>query len=147
RDPPPNTQRGRPGTRTTTTAPGNIMMRACAMVPTYDNPRTVRGVVESIRSHGLDVIVIDDGSGPAGRAVCEQLAEQGLATVVHLPQNKGKGGACKAGFERARELGFTHVLQIDADGQHDIGQIPTFLKAAADHPHALILGYPVYDQT
>src|SRR5690606_41407292 len=124
RDPPPNTQRGGPGTRPTTTAPGNIMMRACAMVPTYDNPRTVRGVVESMRSHGLDVIVIDDGSGPAGRAVCEQLAEQGLATVVHLPQNKVKGVAFKAGFERAREPGCTHVLLIDADGQRDIAPLP-----------------------
>ena len=78
------------------------MMRTCAIVPTYDNPRTVRNVVESIKAHGLDVIVINDGSGPDGRSVCEQMQTDGLATVVHLPQNKGKGGACKAGFAAAR---------------------------------------------
>lgn len=123
------------------------MMRTCAIVPTYDNPRTVRNVVESIKAHGLDVIVINDGSGPDGRAACEQLQTDGLATVVHLPQNKGKGGACKAGFAAARELGYSHVLQVDADGQHDTDEIPTFLAASERQPKALVLGYPVYDQT
>lgn len=122
-------------------------MRICALVPTYDNPRTVRGVVESIRSHGLDVIVVDDGSGPDGRAACEAIANDGLATVEHLPQNGGKGAACKRGFDKARELGFTHALQIDADGQHDVAQIPAFVTAAAANPEALILAYPVYDET
>lgn len=122
-------------------------MRTCAIVPTYDNPRTVRAVVENIRSNHLDVIVVDDGSGPDGKSACEQIAADGLATVVHLAENSGKGAACKAGFAKARELGFTHALQVDADGQHDAAQIPTFLAAATKHPEALILAYPVYDAT
>ena len=122
-------------------------MRICAIVPTYDNPRTVRGVVERIRSHDLDVIVVDDGSGPDGRAACEQLQADGLATPVHLAKNKGKGGACKTGFVTAPDLGYSHALQVDADGQHDLDQIPTFVRAAIEHPDALVLAYPVYDQT
>ena len=122
-------------------------MRACAIVPTYDNPCTVRGVVENIRARDLEVLVIDDGSGPDGRIACEQIAAHGLATVVHLKQNSGKGAACKVGFAKARQLGYTHALQIDADGQHDVDQIPTFLDAARENPEALILAYPVYDQT
>lgn len=122
-------------------------MRACAIVPTYDNPRTVRGVAENIRARDIEVIVVDDGSGPDGRMVCEQIAADAIATVVHLDQNSGKGAACKTGFAKARELGFTHALQIDADGQHDVDQIPTFLDAARENPEALILAYPVYDET
>jgi len=122
-------------------------MRTCAIVPTYDNPRTVRAVVENIRSRDLDAIVVDDGSGPEGKTACAQIAKDGLATVVHLAQNGGKGAACKAGFAKARELGFTHALQIDADGQHDADQIPTFVATAEEHPEALILAYPVYDET
>jgi polyprenyl-phospho-N-acetylgalactosaminyl synthase len=122
-------------------------MRPCAIVPTYDNGRTVRSVVETIREHDLEVIVVDDGSGTEGREACERIAADGLATVVHMRQNGGKGAACQAGFARARELGFTHALQIDADGQHDIDQIPTFLNAARERPEALILAFPVYDET
>ena len=122
-------------------------MKPVALVPTYDNPRTVRGVVERVRAHGLEAVVVDDGSGPDGRAACAALAADGLATVVHRPRNGGKGAACRDGFRRARELGFTHAFQIDADGQHDLERIPAFLAAAREHPDALVLAYPEYDGT
>lgn len=126
-----------------TTAP----FRPCGLIPTYDNPRTVRGVVERVREHLRDVIVVDDGSGPEGRAACEALARDGLAIVHHLPKNLGKGGAVKAGFDVAAARGFTHAFQVDADGQHGIACAPAFLGAASDRPDALVLGYPVYDDT
>ena len=122
-------------------------MKPVALVPTYDNPRTVRGVVERVRAHGLEAVVVDDGSGPDGRAACAALAADGLASVVHRPRNGGKGAACRDGFRRARELGFTHAFQIDADGQHDLDRIPAFLAAAREHPDALVLAYPEYDGT
>ena len=122
-------------------------MNVVALVPTFDNPRTVRGVVERVRARGLDVLVVDDGSGSDGRAACAALAAQGLATVIHRDENGGKGAACWDGFRRARELGFTHAFQIDADGQHDLEQIPAFLAAAREHPEALVLAYPEYDAT
>lgn len=119
--------------------------RICAVVPTFDNPRTVRAVVEAVRAYDLEVVLVDDGSGAAGRAVCEAIAAAGLATVRHLPRNGGKGAAVKAGFAVARDLGYAQVLQVDADGQHDLTQIPAFLAAARSQPDALVLGYPVYD--
>jgi len=115
------------------------------LVPTLDNPRTVRNVVMAIRRHLPAVILVDDGSGEAGRAACDLIAADGLATLRRLDRNRGKGAAVKAGFAAARELGFTHAFQIDADGQHDIASIPTFLRASAEQPDALILGYPRYD--
>lgn len=122
-------------------------MKLVALVPTFDNPRTIRGVVERIRARGLEVLVVDDGSGPAGRAACAALGEQGLATVIHRTGNGGKGAACKAGFRRARALGYTHAFQIDADGQHDLDRIPAFVEASRKAPAALVLGYPEYDAT
>lgn len=122
-------------------------LRLAAVVPTLDNPRTVRGVVEGIRAHVADVVVVDDGSGAEGRAACEALAADGLAVVHRLDRNRGKGGAVKAGFEVAHERGFTHVFQVDADGQHDLACLPDFLAAARQQPDALVLGYPVYDET
>lgn len=121
--------------------------RYCALVPTYDNPDTVRSVVERLRAFVPDVVVVDDGSGPEGRAACEALARDGLAHVVHRERNGGKGAAVKTGFVAARDLGFTHVLQVDADGQHDIAAAPAFLEASRRAPLAAVFAYPVYDQT
>lgn len=120
-------------------------MKVVALVPTYDNPRTVRGVVEQIRSRDLEVIVVNDGSGPEGRRACEALAAEGLATVLHRPRNGGKGAACKDGFRRAAELGYTHAFQIDADGQHDVDAIESFVEAARAEPEAVVFAYPRYD--
>ena len=91
--------------------------RPCAVVPTYENPRTVGRVVRDIHEAGLEVIVVDDGSSAPGEKACQILESDGIATRIRLERNSGKGAAVKAGFQRAAELGFTHALQIDADGQ------------------------------
>lgn len=119
--------------------------RVAALVPTYDNPATIRGVVEAVRTYLPDVLVVDDGSGEAGRSACARLAEEGLARVVHRTENGGKGAAVKTGLEALAALGFTHAFQIDADGQHAIADIPRFLAAAELHPEALVLGSPEFD--
>lgn len=121
--------------------------RPCVLIPTYDNPATIRAVVEQARSYLPDVIVVDDGSHAPGHEACESLARAGLATVHHCAQNGGKGAAVKVGFALAAQLGFTHAVQVDGDGQHDLSQIPRFLALAESRPEALILGTPVYDHT
>jgi glycosyltransferase involved in cell wall biosynthesis len=119
--------------------------RPCVLVPTYDNPATIRGVVESARRYVDDVVVVDDGSGAEGRRAVDELAEQSLAHVVHRPRNGGKGAAVKTGFLAARELGCTHALQVDADGQHETSDIPRFLDASRAEPGMLVLGEPMFD--
>lgn len=121
--------------------------RPCIVIPTFDNPRTIRAVVEGARTHLDAVVVVDDGSGDDGRRECERLAEDGLAVVVRHERNAGKGAAVKSGFARALELGFTHAVQIDGDGQHALARIPEFVAHASANPDALVLGYPVYDDT
>ncbi len=121
--------------------------RPCALIPTFDNPRTVGAVVREVRKHLDHVLVVDDGSGPEGRAACEALAQQGLARVHHRPRRGGKGAAVKTGFRLAAEAGFSHVLQVDADGQHDLDDIPRFVAASRERPEALILGQPVFDRS
>ncbi|RMG94555.1 MAG: glycosyltransferase family 2 protein [Deltaproteobacteria bacterium] len=122
-------------------------VRLCAIVPTYDNPRTIRGVVEALRAYVEDVIVVDDGSGPEGRAAVEALGREGLARVEHRARNGGKGAAVKTGLSVADRLGFTHALQVDADGQHDLSDVPRMTAAMRAHPDALVLGAPRYDES
>lgn len=121
--------------------------RYCAIIPTYDNPATIAKVTARVKEHLPDVLVIDDGSAEAGRAAVRELGEQGLATVHFRAQNGGKGAAVLSGLELALAKGFTHALQIDADGQHDTADIPRLLEASRARPEALVLGQPIFDET
>ena len=121
--------------------------RPCAVIPTYDNPLTITRVVDEVRRHVPDVVIVDDGSGAEGKRVLEGIAKTGTARVVHRERNGGKGAAVKTGLQVAHELGFSHALQIDADGQHDPDDIPRFVAQAGARPEAAVLGHPVWDET
>jgi glycosyltransferase involved in cell wall biosynthesis len=119
--------------------------RPCALIPTFDNPLTIARVVDEVRRHLDHVIVVDDGSTVAGRTAVDAIARGSVARVVRRDRNGGKGAAVKTGFGVARDLGYTHALQIDADGQHDPQDIPRFLELAAARPEAAVLGQPIFD--
>ncbi len=120
-------------------------MRICAIIPTFENPQTIGSVVDAVRAFVPDVIVVDDGSSSAARDVVRALGERGVATVEQRAENGGKGAAVKTGLAVAQRLGFSHALQIDADGQHDTSDIPALLAASRAAPDALVLGQPVFD--
>ncbi len=122
-------------------------MKTCVVIPVYNHERAIGAVVEDLRVHALPVILVDDGSSPECRAVLEELAtrESSWVCLVKLPENLGKGGAVSAGLREANTRGFTHAVQIDADGQHRIADLPRFLQTSADHPDAVISGQPVFD--
>ncbi len=119
----------------------------CVLIPTYDNPATIRGVVEHARRYVPNVLVVDDGSHEEARAVCQALEREGLCVLARHEVNQGKGAAVKTGFRLAQELGFSHAVQVDGDGQHALDRIPAFLQIAQQNPDALVLGHPVYDNT
>ncbi len=122
------------------------MTSVCALVPVYDHERAVGATVASLRAHGLAVILVDDGSGPSCAAVLRRLAaEDSNVHLLRLAVNQGKGAAVMAGLQAAADAGFTHALQIDADGQHDSSDVPRFVAAAASEPRAVICGRPVFD--
>ncbi len=121
-----------------------MTFRACAVVPTFENPRTVGAVVEALARH-LPVVVVDDGSTGPARDLLDGLAARGVALLRRHDRNRGKGAAVKTGLAAARELGFTHALQVDADGQHELDDVPRFLEAARAAPGSLVLGQPVFD--
>lgn len=110
----------------------------CAVIPTYNNASTLAGVVQRTALYISDIIVVVDGSTDNTREV---LATIGLAlTVVDFPVNHGKGHALKAGLEKALQLGFTHVLTIDSDGQHFPEDIPCLLNVSGMKPDSFVVG-------
>ena len=123
--------------------------RPCALIPVYNHERAVRKVIDRLLPLNLEIIMVDDGSSKACAQVLDALAQEygSLLHLMHLAQNGGKGAACSTGFRKAQELGFTHALQVDADAQHDLGAAAGFLRAAQDHPQALVCAYPEYDSS
>lgn len=121
-------------------------MRVCALVPTYNNPATVAQVVRGVLSQSIPVILIDDGSDTEARAICERLRDEHGVTLIQRA-NGGKGAAVKDGLLVAKEQGFTHAIQIDADGQHDVALLPLLIDAARRNPEAQVLGEPLFDET
>ena len=121
------------------------MHNPCALIPVYNHEAAVPAVVHSLLSSGLPCLLVDDGSSPACAAVLAQLADLDNVTLLTLPNNQGKGGAVMAGFREAARLGFSHALQVDADGQHDLQDVQRFIEHSRRHPDALICGYPLYD--
>ncbi len=123
------------------------MHKPCAIVPVYNHEAAVPAVVKALLRVGLPCVLVDDGSSPACAAVLEQLAEHDQVVLLKLPVNQGKGSAVMLGFREAARLGFSHALQVDADGQHDLSDVASFLDASRNHPDALICGYPQYDES
>jgi glycosyltransferase involved in cell wall biosynthesis len=123
------------------------MIRACAVIPYFEHSQTLASVVQALRHHALTCWIVDDGSGPAAHAVARELAARDPAAIklVTHDSNRGKGAAVMSGCRHAAAAGFTHVLQIDADGQHDSGDVPELLAQATRNPQALILGTPRFD--
>ena len=121
------------------------MRDCCAVIPVYEHADTVGRVVEALRRAGLAVILVDDGSAPVSAEALNALArsQDGVRLLRH-PRNRGKGAAVQTGLAAAAALGHTHALQVDADGQHALADIPRFLAESRAHPEAVVCGLPVF---
>lgn len=118
------------------------------LIPSYNTGPKLVETVRAARRHWSPVWVVVDGSTDGSDAPLAALAaaDAGLR-VMTLPRNAGKGAAVLAGIRAARAQGFTHVLTLDADGQHPAERIPEFMAASRDAPEAMILGLPIFDAT
>ncbi|QBL10695.1 glycosyltransferase family 2 protein [Rheinheimera sp. D18] len=123
-------------------------MHNCFVIPIYNHHDTIAHTVQQLLPFGYSVIIADDGSDAATKQVLAELASQHQQVeVITLQQNSGKGVAMCTAMQHAYQRGFSHALQIDADGQHDITDIPLFWQKSAQYPQALISGAPVYDSS
>jgi glycosyltransferase involved in cell wall biosynthesis len=121
------------------------MPETCALIPVFNHEHAIAAVVAAVRNHKLPCILVDDGSGSACARVLDALATADAGVqVLRLPGNLGKGGAVAAGLRAAARQRFTHALQLDADGQHDVRDLPKFLAASEKEPRSVICGRPIF---
>lgn len=111
--------------------------RYCVIVPTYNNAKTLRRVLDGVLLQTSDVIVVNDGSTDATPLI---LSEYSKITLINFAQNQGKGKALREGFKKALELGYDYAITIDSDGQHFPADIPKFLHNIQHEGDALLIG-------
>lgn len=109
----------------------------CVIIPTYNNDKTLKKVIDSVLNFTSDIIVINDGATDSTEEI---LATYPNLTLIKHPKNLGKGMALRNGFKKAKAMQFRYAITIDSDGQHFASDIPVFLNAIANEPDILLIG-------
>lgn len=120
----------------------------CVVIPVYNHPDKLQHLASFFNELNLPVILVDDGSDTLCRNILLQLEQENAHVMLAThAANQGKGAAIKTGIQVAQKAAFTHALQIDADGQHDLNDVSLFMTAMYKKPDAMIAGYPRYDKS
>ena len=116
------------------------------VIPSYNPGAQVYETVRAARAHWNPVWVVVDGSTDGTRAALERMAQEDAGLrVLALARNSGKGAAVLHALRHAAAEGYSHILTMDADGQHPAGSIPEFMAASQRAPGAMVLGVPQFD--
>ncbi|MEB6667819.1 glycosyltransferase family 2 protein [Acinetobacter vivianii] len=122
------------------------MLTYSIVIPVYNHPHYLADLVQHLSQFQYPIILVNDGSDAACTAILHQLAQHNaLVDLVEHPENLGKGQAVITGLQHAAQLGMSHVLQIDADGQHCWDDVAKFIALSQQHPQAMVIGQPVFD--
>lgn len=122
-------------------------MKPCIIIPVYNHGETLAATLDDLASFGLATYIVDDGSNSRTKKLLDAIeADYDIARIT-LDENQGKGAAVMTGFRKAWADGYTHAIQIDADGQHDTGDLGVMIDEAWKNPDALISGDPQFDDS
>lgn len=123
-------------------------MKYCWVIPHFNHAEEFVRFFPELVATGLPCIIVDDGSDAANLTVIDSLlaSDDNTYLIMHS-HNRGKGAAVITACYFARTMGFTHVIQIDADGQHKPQDVRRFIATSEAHPAAIISGYPVFDDS
>jgi len=112
-------------------------MRTCVLIPAYNEEKTIGAVVRELKSKGLDVVVIDDGSDDN----TEKVASENGALIIRHIRNLGKGASLKEGFDFIlRATNFDTIIIMDGDGQHGPDDVNKFIERAEQYEDDIIIG-------
>ncbi|MBX2849935.1 MAG: glycosyltransferase family 2 protein [Acidiferrobacterales bacterium] len=131
----------------------DIKDKYCLVIPHFEQYKSLKEFLPKLMDLGLTCIIVDDGSREKTKVRLRERVrylEKKVPGEIHLiehEENKGKGAAIHNGSRVARSFGFTHMIQIDADGQHDLNDVPLFISESEQYPDQIISGVPVFDES
>jgi glycosyltransferase involved in cell wall biosynthesis len=119
--------------------------RYCIVIPHYRHHQPLSRLVPELVQYKLPVYIVDDASGAESQAVLKSLEDHydNLHLLIRT-HNGGKGAAMMTGLTTAAAQGYTHAISLDADGQHDVGDLPKLQSASQQSPASIISGRPVF---
>ncbi len=125
------------------------MQRDVVVIPVYNHDRQIERLVRSIIGFGLPVILVDDGSSNPCASTLARITNENVShvTLVVHEANRGKGAAVLTGLGVAHSAGFSHAVQIDADGQHNVNDVPALIAFSRARPDAMVTGQPQFDDS
>jgi glycosyltransferase involved in cell wall biosynthesis len=112
-------------------------LKVCVIIPTYNNHKTLKRVLDSVLQYTSNVIVVNDGSTDSTTQILEAYSH---LEQIHHSKNTGKGKAIRNGFKKALDLNYNYAITIDSDGQHFASDIPSFIAALETDENALLIG-------
>ncbi len=118
-------------------------LKACVLIPTYNNAGTLAAVLNDVLSYTQQVIVVNDGSTDNTTEILKEFPQ---VHAVNYTPNKGKGMALRTGFKEAVRLGYDHAITLDSDGQHYAKDLVEFLTWLEAEPNTLLIGARNLDQ-
>ena len=123
--------------------------KAAVLIPVYNHEESIVTTLNKVLAYEYPVLLVDDGSDSTCQKVLVDLASRNnmRVTLLQLKQNCGKGAAIKAGLSALMASKFSHAIQVDADGQHDLRDLSKLVEASMQYPEALVTTYPVYDES
>ncbi len=122
-------------------------VRPLLLIPSYNTGPILLETVTAALALGVPLWVIFDGSTDGSPTLIQPLLSPANPDfqIHHLPANSGKGATILHGLRAAIAAGYTHVLTMDADGQHPASQVAKFFEISAAHPEAAVFGKPIFD--
>lgn len=122
-------------------------MKTCVIIPVFNHATAITQVVMQLKPFELPCYLVNDGSSPPCSEVLRDLARHNSdwITLLERDRNGGKGAAVMTGLHQAISDGYSHAVQLDADGQHRIADLGHFLHVSEKYPGHLILGKPAFD--
>jgi glycosyltransferase involved in cell wall biosynthesis len=115
------------------------------LIPSYNTGSRLVNTARAAINAWAPVWVVIDGSADNSEEQVQELAKDHPdLRILRVNPNRGKGGAVLFGAQAAEKMGYTHILTMDADGQHPATEIERFMKASLDDPGALVLGVPQF---
>ena len=124
------------------------LFNPCILIPVYNHEGPLPKIVERLAFYQLPCILVDDGSRESCAEIIRSLSSlYSWVQAIRLDSNQGKGGAVKVGLLLAHDQGFSHAVQIDADGQHNLLDLEKFLVTSRLTPEAVVIGQPIFDDS
>ncbi len=123
------------------------MYKPLIVIPFYNHFQAFNQFAKKLQTLSYPILVINDGSSDSERAHLKTLCSNHQFHYIEHIQNQGKGGAVLSGIAYALANGYTHVIQIDADGQHEYKDIKKFIELSKNNPTKIINGAPIYDNS